>query len=82
MEICQIRVDQSIVNHLIAISHAKNFDELPYTTIAGYIRVTTIDMKERNQGAVTYLAPCPNPVHEKLLLIGSIDLPDFEMFEH
>lgn len=74
--VSQVRVSNEIFSCLIAVSHARNYDELPYTSIAGFIHIQSVNVNEDGVGTVTFLSPCPGPLPGNLLLLGSIEVLD------
>ncbi len=57
------------MNHLVAVSFAKNQDELLDSNIAGFVCIVDSD---EEKGKITVLSPQPKPLPDTLLLVSDV----------
>ncbi|XP_078177523.1 CLP-similar protein 3 isoform X2 [Carex rostrata] len=64
-----INISQDLFHSVLAVSYAKEPDQIISSNVAGFIYVTDIDIQRRK---ITYLAPSPGDLPSKILIIGSL----------
>ncbi|KAJ4808661.1 hypothetical protein LUZ62_021227 [Rhynchospora pubera] len=69
MRLVAVNISQDLLHSVLAVSYAKEPDQIISSNVAGFIYVTDIDIQRRK---ITYLAPCPGELPSKILIIGSL----------
>lgn len=64
-----VTISHDLVHSVLAISYAKEPEQLLSSNVAGFIYVTDIDVPRK---IMSYVAPCPGPLPNNLLLTGSL----------
>lgn len=64
-----ITISHDLLHSVLAVSYAKEPDQLLSSNVAGFIYVTEVDVARKR---VSYVAPCPGPLPNNLLLAGSL----------
>eukprot|EP00249_Psilotum_nudum_P004229 c17772_g1_i1 orf=166-1518(+) len=64
-----VTISHDLVHSVLAVSFAKELEQILTSNVAGFIYVTDIDIQRRK---LTYVAPCPGPLPSNLLLTGSL----------
>ncbi|KAL4195227.1 hypothetical protein AMTRI_Chr05g72260 [Amborella trichopoda] len=62
-------MNQDMLHLILAVSYAKEPDQIITSNIAGFIYITDVDLQRRK---FTYLAPCPGELPSRFLLVGSL----------
>jgi polyribonucleotide 5'-hydroxyl-kinase len=68
LKITPVVVDSTLMQSLLAVSHAQTPDQLVHSNVAGFILVTEVDV---TRGTVTYLSPTAGQLPGRYLLQGS-----------
>ncbi|MCO5589283.1 hypothetical protein L7F22_043249 [Adiantum nelumboides] len=68
-----VRISQELVYSILAVTYAKKPQQLLTSIIAGFIYITEVDFTSKR---LWYVAPCPGPLPNNLLLKGSLFWPD------
>uniref|UniRef100_A0A0D6R4E5 Protein CLP1 homolog n=1 Tax=Araucaria cunninghamii TaxID=56994 RepID=A0A0D6R4E5_ARACU len=69
----QVTVNSDLMHAVLAVSYAKEPDQLLTSNVAGFIYITDVDMQRKK---ITYVAPCPGELPSRLLLAGSLTWMD------
>ncbi|WOL08760.1 hypothetical protein Cni_G17513 [Canna indica] len=64
-----VNINRDLLHLVLAVSYAKEPDQIISSNVAGYIYVTDIDIQRKK---ITYLAPCPGELPSKLLIVGTL----------
>ncbi|XP_020679215.1 protein CLP1 homolog isoform X4 [Dendrobium catenatum] len=64
-----VNINRDLLHLILAVSYAKEPDQIISSNVAGFIYVTDIDIQRKN---ITYLAPCPGELPSKLLIVGTL----------
>lgn len=64
-----VSINRDLLHSVLAVSYAKETDQIISSNVAGFIYVTDIDMQRKK---ITYLAPCPGELPSRLLIAGSL----------
>ncbi|MCO5605129.1 hypothetical protein L7F22_059309 [Adiantum nelumboides] len=64
-----VTVSHDLLHSVLAVSYASEPDQLLTSNVAGFIYVTEIDIARKR---LSYVAPCPGPLPNNLLLAGSL----------
>ncbi|PKA66183.1 Protein CLP1 like [Apostasia shenzhenica] len=64
-----VNINQDLLHLILAVSYAKEPDQIISSNVAGFIYVTDIDIHRKK---ITYLAPCPGELPSKLLIMGTL----------
>lgn len=64
-----VNISSDLLHSVLAISFAKETNQILSSNVAGFICVTEVDI-QRNQ--ITYLAPCPGELPSKFLIMGNL----------
>ncbi|XP_074558927.1 protein CLP1 homolog [Curcuma longa] len=64
-----VNINRDLLHLVLAVSYAKEPDQIISSNVAGYIYVTDIDVVRKK---ITYLAPCPGELPSKLLIVGTL----------
>ncbi|KAK1359535.1 hypothetical protein POM88_044009 [Heracleum sosnowskyi] len=65
----QVKIDRDLLHLVLAVSYAKEPNEIISSNVAGFIYVTDIDT-QRNK--ITYLAPSAGELPSRFLIVGSL----------
>ncbi|CAD7695075.1 unnamed protein product [Ostreobium quekettii] len=77
LKITPVRVGNEISNCLLGVSHARTAEEILSVSVAGFIFIQRVDVRDDGEGTVTYLAPGPGSLPGRYLLLGSIEILNF-----
>lgn len=69
LRLTKVNVTRDLTHSLLAVSHAKDPEDILATNVAGFIHVLDVDL---NKHLLTYLAPCVGNLPSTLLLCGGI----------
>ncbi|KAG0579627.1 hypothetical protein KC19_4G111200 [Ceratodon purpureus] len=64
-----VRFSKELLHAVLSVSFAKVPEDLLKSNVAGFIHIQDVDMERQK---VTYMAPCPGPLPNQLLLAGSL----------
>ncbi|XP_006647074.3 protein CLP1 homolog [Oryza brachyantha] len=64
-----VNISTDMVHTVLAVSYAKEPDEIISSNVAGFIHVTDVDIQRKK---LTYIAPCPGDLPSKLLIASSL----------
>ncbi|KAI5083036.1 hypothetical protein GOP47_0002779 [Adiantum capillus-veneris] len=64
-----VTISHDLLHSVLAVSYAAEPDQLLTSNVAGFIYVTEIDIARKR---LSYVAPCPGPLPNNLLLAGSL----------
>ncbi|PKU84390.1 protein CLP1 homolog isoform X1 [Dendrobium catenatum] len=64
-----VNINYDLVHAILAISYAKESDQILSSNIAGFLYVAEIDFESKR---ITFLAPCPAELPSKLLVMGTL----------
>lgn len=64
-----VKIGQDLVHSVLAISYAKEPGQLLSSIVAGFIYISDVDFTSKR---LWYVAPCPGPLPNNLLLKGSL----------
>uniref|UniRef100_A0A0E0JXC3 Protein CLP1 homolog n=1 Tax=Oryza punctata TaxID=4537 RepID=A0A0E0JXC3_ORYPU len=64
-----VNISTDMVHTVLAVSYAKEPDEIVSSNVAGFIHVTDVDIQRKK---LTYIAPCPGDLPSKLLIASSL----------
>ncbi|XP_072961750.1 protein CLP1 homolog [Typha angustifolia] len=64
-----VNINRDLLHQVLAVSYAKESDQIISSNVAGFIYVTDIDIQRKK---ITYLAPCAGELPSKLLIMGSL----------
>eukprot|EP00252_Welwitschia_mirabilis_P019916 TRINITY_DN4736_c0_g1_i1.p1 TRINITY_DN4736_c0_g1~~TRINITY_DN4736_c0_g1_i1.p1 ORF type:complete len:428 (+),score=77.87 TRINITY_DN4736_c0_g1_i1:83-1366(+) len=68
-----VAINIDLVHAVLAVSYAKEPDQLLSSNVAGFIYITDVDIQRKK---VSYIAPCPGDLPSRLLLAGSLTWMD------
>ncbi|GLJ05625.1 hypothetical protein SUGI_0021580 [Cryptomeria japonica] len=71
--VVQITINSDLLHVVLAVSYAKEPDQLLSSNVAGFIHITDVDVQRMK---ITYVAPCPGELPSRLLLAGSLTWMD------
>lgn len=69
LRIVPVNVDQELLHLVLAVSYAKDADQIISSNVAGFIFVTDVDTQRKT---ITYLAPSPGMLPSKYLIAGTL----------
>lgn len=69
LRIVPVNVDQELLHLVLAVSYAKDADQIISSNVAGFIFVTNVDTQRKT---ITYLAPSPGMLPSKYLIAGTL----------
>ncbi|KAM7268876.1 hypothetical protein ACFE04_011042 [Oxalis oulophora] len=69
LRITPVNVDRDLLHVVLAISYAKEPEEIISSNVAGFIYVTDIDIQRKR---ITYLAPSAGELPSKYLIMGTL----------
>lgn len=69
IRIVQVTIKDDLLHMVLAVSYAKESDQIIPSNIAGFIYITDIDT---NRKTITYLGPCPGNLPSRILIVGSL----------
>ncbi|XP_044468287.1 protein CLP1 homolog isoform X2 [Mangifera indica] len=69
LRLVPVNVDQDLLHLVLAVSYAKEPDEIISSNVAGFIYITDIDMRRKT---VTYLSPSAGILPSKYLIVGTL----------
>ncbi|GAY59918.1 hypothetical protein CUMW_198160, partial [Citrus unshiu] len=69
LRIVPVNVDQELLHLVLAVSYAKDADQIISSNVAGFIFVTNVDTQRK---MITYLAPSPGMLPSKYLIAGTL----------
>lgn len=64
-----VNVNRDLLHLVLAVSYAKEADQIISSNVAGFIYVTDIDIQRKK---ITFLAPCAGELPSKFLIIGTL----------
>ncbi|CAL4889135.1 unnamed protein product [Urochloa decumbens] len=64
-----VNISTDMIHTVLAISYAKEPDEIISSNVAGFIHVTDVDIQRKK---LTYIAPCPGDLPSRLLIASSL----------
>ncbi|KAK6802679.1 hypothetical protein RDI58_000462 [Solanum bulbocastanum] len=64
-----VSISRDLLHLVLAVSYAKEQDQIISSNVAGFIYVTDIDL---NRKKITYLAPCAGELPSKNLIVGTL----------
>ncbi|XP_020592134.1 protein CLP1 homolog [Phalaenopsis equestris] len=64
-----VNINYELIHAILAISYAKEPDQIISSNIAGFLYVTEIDVESKR---ITLLAPCPGELPSRLLIMGTL----------
>ncbi|KAJ6793941.1 protein CLP1-like protein [Iris pallida] len=64
-----VNVNRDLLHSVLAVSYAKEPEQIISSNVAGFIYVTDIDIQRKK---ITYLAPCPGELPSKFLIVGTL----------
>ncbi|KAL3498669.1 hypothetical protein ACH5RR_041401 [Cinchona calisaya] len=64
-----VNINRDLLHLVLAVSYAKEPDQIISSNVAGFIYITDIDIQRRK---ITYLAPGPGELPGKYLIVGSL----------
>ncbi|KAG1328285.1 protein CLP1 [Cocos nucifera] len=64
-----VNISRDLLHLVLAVSYAKEPDQIISSNVAGFIYVTDIDIQRKK---ITYLAPCPGELPSKFLIVGTL----------
>ncbi|KAG0487428.1 hypothetical protein HPP92_009523 [Vanilla planifolia] len=64
-----VDINQEIIHSVLAISYAKDPDQIISSNVAGFVYVMEIDMESKR---ITFLAPCPGEPPSKVFVMGTM----------
>ncbi|CAM0946097.1 unnamed protein product [Alopecurus aequalis] len=64
-----VNISTDMVHTVLAVSYAKEPDEIISSNVAGFIHVTDVDIQRKK---LTYIAPCPGDLPSRLLIASSL----------
>ncbi|CAL9130068.1 unnamed protein product [Musa textilis] len=64
-----VNINRDLLHLVLAVSYAKEADQIISSNVAGFIYVTDIDIQRKK---ITYLAPCPGELPSKILIVGTL----------
>ncbi|KAH9567043.1 hypothetical protein CY35_03G009100 [Sphagnum magellanicum] len=67
--IVHVSINRDLIHLVLAVSGAKDPEHLLSSNVLGFIYITDVDIPRKK---VTFVAPCPGPLPNKLLLAGSL----------
>ncbi|KAI4351594.1 hypothetical protein L6164_005939 [Bauhinia variegata] len=67
--IVPVNINSDLLHLVLAVSFAKELDEIISSNVAGFIYVTDIDIQRKK---ITYLAPSAGELPSKYLIVGSL----------
>ncbi|KAL8097807.1 protein CLP1 homolog [Apium graveolens] len=65
----QVKIDRDLLHLVLAVSYAKEPNEIISSNVAGFIYITDVDT-QRNK--ITYLAPSAGDLPSRFLIVGSL----------
>ncbi|KAJ0098477.1 hypothetical protein Patl1_22123 [Pistacia atlantica] len=69
LRLVPVNVDQDLLHLLLAVSYAKEPDEIISSNVAGFIYITDVDTRRKT---VTYLGPSAGILPSKYLILGTL----------
>ncbi|KAH9734341.1 protein CLP1-like [Citrus sinensis] len=69
LRIVLVNVDKELLHLVLAVSYAKDADQIISSNVAGFIFVTDVDTQRKT---ITYLAPSPGMLPSKYLIAGTL----------
>lgn len=69
LRIVPVNVDKELLHLVLAVSYAKDADQIISSNVAGFIFVTNVDTQRK---MITYLAPSPGMLPSKYLIAGTL----------
>ncbi|CAH9137201.1 unnamed protein product [Cuscuta epithymum] len=64
-----VNINRDLLHLVLAVSYAKEPDQIISSNVAGFIYITEVDMKRKQ---LTYLAPCAGELPSKNLIVGTL----------
>eukprot|EP00268_Persea_americana_P017427 TRINITY_DN1838_c0_g2_i9.p1 TRINITY_DN1838_c0_g2~~TRINITY_DN1838_c0_g2_i9.p1 ORF type:complete len:425 (-),score=89.91 TRINITY_DN1838_c0_g2_i9:266-1540(-) len=64
-----VNINRDLLHLVLAVSYAKEQDQIISSNVAGFIYITDIDIQRKK---ITYLAPCPGELPSRYLIEGSL----------
>ncbi|XP_057541003.1 protein CLP1 homolog isoform X1 [Amaranthus tricolor] len=64
-----VNISQDLLHLVLAVSYAKNQEEIISSNVAGFVYITDIDVQRRK---ITYLAPSAGELPGRILLLGTL----------
>ncbi|ONK54938.1 uncharacterized protein A4U43_UnF9510, partial [Asparagus officinalis] len=64
-----VSINRELLHSVLAVSYAKEQDQILSSNVAGFVNVIDIDMQRK---VLTYLSPCPGELPGKLLVSGTL----------
>ncbi|XXG82475.1 hypothetical protein AAC387_Pa10g0413 [Persea americana] len=64
-----VNINRDLLHLVLAVSYAKETEEIISSNVAGFIYVTDIDIQRKK---ITYLAPCPGELPSRYLIAGTL----------
>ena len=65
----KISVQRDLTHSVLAVSHAKDPEDILSSNVAGFIHVTEVDVQ---RGSMTYLSPSPTALPSNILVAGTV----------
>ncbi|XP_024014399.1 LOW QUALITY PROTEIN: protein CLP1 homolog 5 [Eutrema salsugineum] len=69
LEITPVKIDEQLINKVLAISYAKEPDQIISSIVAGFVCITNVDIDEER---ITYLSPSAAELPSKILVTGTL----------
>ncbi|KAJ7538449.1 hypothetical protein O6H91_11G048600 [Diphasiastrum complanatum] len=64
-----VSISRDLIHAVLAVSYAKDPEQLLFSNIAGFVYITDIDIPRKR---ISYVAPCPGPLPNNILIAGSL----------
>ncbi|XP_019149829.1 PREDICTED: protein CLP1 homolog [Ipomoea nil] len=64
-----VNINRDLLHLVLAVSYAKEPDQIISSNVAGFIYITDIDIQRKK---ITYLAPCAGELPSKNLIVGTL----------
>ncbi|GLT36128.1 hypothetical protein SLA2020_105300 [Shorea laevis] len=69
LRVTPVNIDSDLLHTVLAVSYAKEPDQILSSNVAGFIYITEIDIQRK---VITYLAPSAGELPSKYLIVGTI----------
>ncbi|XP_058107960.1 protein CLP1 homolog [Magnolia sinica] len=64
-----VNINRDLLHLVLAVSYAKEPDQVISSNVAGFIYITDIDVQRKK---ITYVAPCPGDLPSRFLIVGTL----------
>lgn len=64
-----VNINRDLLHSVLAVSYAKEPEQIISSNVAGFVLVTNIDMQSKT---LTYLAPCAGELPSRLFVVGTL----------